>query len=174
MKDFKCPMCDTSDFKDDNGYYVCQICDHKIPKENPSLQKKNPDKPKTQIVDKGVDKIIALVIFGFIAVSNVLSIIPNLDYYFSYGIIDLVFSLFCLIPMICFIVSTIRKMQGKVSNITGGKTIGFIFYAIGEAIPTILNMIRYGYFNIINILYTVFYIALVWVTVYKLEKWIKK
>ena len=164
-------MCDTSDFKDDNGYYVCQICGHKIPKENPSPQKKNPDKPKAQIVDKGVDKIIALVLFGIIAVSNVLLILPNLDYYLSDGIIDFLFSLFCLIPMICFIVSTIRKMQGKISNITGGKTIGFIFYTIGEAAPTILNMIQYGYFNIANILYKVFF---VWVAVYKLEKWIKK
>lgn len=29
----KCPKCDTSDFREDNGYYVCQICGHKIPKE---------------------------------------------------------------------------------------------------------------------------------------------
>lgn len=33
MENMKCPMCDTSDFREDNGYYVCQICGHKIPKE---------------------------------------------------------------------------------------------------------------------------------------------
>lgn len=36
MEKMKCPMCDTSDFKEDNGYYVCQICGHKIPKETPT------------------------------------------------------------------------------------------------------------------------------------------
>ena len=27
----KCPMCDSSDIKEENGYYVCQICGNKIP-----------------------------------------------------------------------------------------------------------------------------------------------
>ena len=25
-KDYKCPVCGTSDFKVENGYYICQIC----------------------------------------------------------------------------------------------------------------------------------------------------
>ena len=27
-KNYKCPSCGTSDFKVDNGFYVCQICGH--------------------------------------------------------------------------------------------------------------------------------------------------
>lgn len=30
-KDLRCPMCEMSNFKEENGYYVCQICGHKIP-----------------------------------------------------------------------------------------------------------------------------------------------
>lgn len=63
-------------------------------------------------------------------------------------------------------------MQGRAGNTTGLKTFGFEIYAIGEAGPTIINI--FNYFNITSILYTAFYIALVWVAVYKLGKWIKK
>ena len=172
MEKMKCPMCDTSDFKDDNGYYVCQICGHKIAKENAVPQRGKTKTNKTPVSDKGADKIISLVIFSFIALSTVLSILPNLEYYLTYGITNLSFSLFCVIPMVCFAISTIRKMQGRAGNTTGLKTFGFVIYAIGEAGPTIINI--FNYFNITSILYTAFYIALVWVAVYKLEKWIKK
>ena len=40
-KNLKCPMCDSSDFKEENGYYVCQICGNKIP-----IQTKTDKKPK--------------------------------------------------------------------------------------------------------------------------------
>jgi hypothetical protein len=66
MEKMKCPMCDTSDFKDDNGYYVCQICGHKIAKENAVPQRGKTKTNKTPVSDKGADKIISLVIFSSI------------------------------------------------------------------------------------------------------------
>jgi hypothetical protein len=49
MENLKCPMCETSDFKDENGYYVCQICGHKIPKESPTSTSGSNNTSKVQI-----------------------------------------------------------------------------------------------------------------------------
>lgn len=67
MENMKCPMCDTSDLKEDNGYYVCQICGHKIPKESPASTKSNDNKSKTSIaIVLGVLGIVFAWLFAII------------------------------------------------------------------------------------------------------------
>ena len=164
----KCPMCDTSDFKKENGYYVCQICGHKIETEEAS-DKRDSSAGSSQ---KRIDKIISLVIFGFIALGIVIDILSNFKYYI-YELSSLLFAILCLAPMIILIILTAREMKGKARISPMMKIFCLSSYVIGRILPIILNII-YGYFSFVSLIYAVVYIALVWIAIYKLEQWIKK
>ena len=49
-ENLRCPMCDSSDLKEENGYYVCQICGNKTPV--PPVADKKTSEEKTQIASK--------------------------------------------------------------------------------------------------------------------------
>ncbi len=112
MENLKCPMCDTSDFKEDNGYYVCQICGHKIPKEGSSSS--NSTTPNA----KGNSKFqISLVL----------------------GIIGIVFAwLFALIGHVVSIIGIVIGVKEKKET---GKSTGLIISVIGEICAVISSLI---------------------------------
>lgn len=66
MENLKCPMCETSDFKDENGYYVCQICGHKIPKEAPATPKSNNPSKTSMALVLGILGIIFAWLFAIV------------------------------------------------------------------------------------------------------------
>ena len=66
MENMKCPMCDTSDLKEDNGYYVCQICGHKIPKEASATPKSNTASKTSMALVLGILGIIFAWLFAIV------------------------------------------------------------------------------------------------------------
>lgn len=78
-KDYKCPSCGTSDFKMENGYYVCQICGHQE-KMPPKPDEKQIKKEKIARLEKKLleylDKLCKLgIVLGVIGVVMFLAII---------------------------------------------------------------------------------------------------
>lgn len=163
IEDMVCPRCGTSDFKIEDGCYVCQICGEQIPKED---NYKKPTRTRRQIVDKRVDKIISLVIFFFVIIASIIPIVnvpsmPNIAFYSI-----------CIASMIFFIFLTVRKMYGLYyfSPIITGVVFGF--FVLAEACTIFINLLGGGTFSTLSLV-KVFLVAAVWVSVYKLDKWIR-
>ena len=173
-KDYKCPFCGTSDFKVENGYYVCQICGNQTPVEE-KPQKEVTPKIKKQL-EKSADKLIPLIIYSFLALITIIPVLQNMEYFEYYEGISMmlwVFDLLCGLAMICFVGITFSLMKGKTTS-SAIKNLLFGTYTFCRVVITIVLMILNERFIFINLVYDVIYIALVWFTTYKFAKWINK
>jgi len=179
----KCPSCGTSDLKVENGYYVCQICGHQTIIESQSSPVKETKPKQVKVVDKGADKLIALVVFSFLALLELIALFINYrvgwrgEYEYFYGLegMRLAFFLFdfvCLLSLLGFVGTTVSAMFGK--SVTKGVKNGFfVLYVFCRLLSTIFTMVEYEQFIFVNLLYDAMYVALIWFTTYRFEKWIK-
>lgn len=170
-KNYKCPSCGTSDFKVENGFYVCQICGHQEVIE----QKEKPNK-KQSVINKGADTLIPLIIYLFLALITIIPVLQNMKYFEYYEGISMmlwVFDLLCGLAMICFVGITFSLMKGKITS-SAIKNLLFGTYTFCRVVTTIVLMILNEKFIFINLVYDVIYISLVWFTTYKFAKWINK
>ena len=75
-KEYKCPFCGTSDFKVENGYYVCQICGNQTIIESKSTPvEEKPEQPQKQ---SSLEIISAIFVFLCPPVGWVLCVITLL------------------------------------------------------------------------------------------------
>ena len=175
MEKLKCPMCDTSDFKDENGYYVCQICGYQISKETPksaeneSTLKGKKDKKKKNPTS-GI-RLAAMLIFAYtfyLALSSILAV--DISYLPSLYLIG---HLLCLASSLLMFIHCWLKNRGKKGIGKGSKTLCFIMYAVGRVL-SLLPMLMNGYFNASTIFSAAIFIVLFWLASYKLDKDEKK
>jgi hypothetical protein len=166
-----------SDFKIENGYYVCQICGHQeaVPGSAPTKTATKTKQGKTP--DKSTDKIISLIVFAALAFLALIALFKN------YGInlgggnlqgVQLVFFLCdicCLIDLLGLLVASLATIYDR-KEMKGAKTFFFVLYAFARLMKTIYRGVVYR-FAFTALLYDIFYIALVWVAIYGLKKWIK-
>jgi len=189
-KEYKCPSCGTSDFKVENGYYVCQICGHQTLAENQSSPIKETKPKQLKVEDKGADKLIPLVVFSFLALLELIELIDlfinyrvgwrgEYEYFYMIEGMLLAFFLFdfvCLLSLVGFVGTTTSAMFGK--PVTKGVKNGlFVLYVLCHLLSTIFTIIFTIIFTMefifVNLLYDAIYIALIWFTTYRFEKWIK-
>lgn len=184
-KEYKCPNCGTSDFKVENGCYVCQICGHQTIVESKSTPAKETKPKQIKVVDKGADKLIQLVVFSFFALLELIDLFINYraigwsgEYKYFYRLEGwrLAFFLFdfvLLLSLLGFVGTTASAMFGK--TITKGIKNGFfILYVLCRILSTIFMMVKYEEFIFVSLLYDTIYISLIWLTTYKFAKWINK
>ena len=101
-------MCDSSDFKKENGYYVCQICGNKIP-----IQSKTDDKQKNHrgltLFGMGLVLLLGIIIVGLAVYGRV--------YFFDGYFITKLLTICCIIWMVGgfieFLVGLIMKFSKK-------------------------------------------------------------
>ena len=175
-KEFKCPLCGTSDFKVENGYYVCQICGHQTHIDE---QPREETKPKTQNktpLEKSADTLIPLIIYLFLALIAIIPVFQNLKfvrYYRGMRIVLWACKLLYTLAIVCFIGITLRAIKGKLVS-SSIKNILFVTYTLSRVASSIVVMIINKRFIYIDLVYEVIYISLVWFTTYKFAKWINK
>lgn len=170
-KVIKCPVCDTSDFKAEKGNLVCQICGHQIPVEN--IIESTEQKEKATVVDKGTDKIVKLIAFGFLAFLSLINVIDYLQY-IEYMMFEAILSILSLASMIYFIIVTIRQMYGHSDVGKSYKILMFGAYAAGRLVPFVMNLAYGNGLYIVGLLFAIIYIAVAWMATFKFEKWLKK
>ena len=173
-KEYKCPSCGTSDFKVENGYYVCQICGNQTPVEEKSQKEVTP-KIKKQL-EKSADKLIPLIIYSFLALITIIPVLQDMKYFEYYqGISRMlwVFDLLCGLAMIRFAGITFSSMKGKITS-SAIKNLLFGTYTFCRVVTTIVVMILNERFIFMNLVYDAIYISLIWFTTYKFAKWINK
>lgn len=167
----KCPVCDTSDFKFEDGYYVCQICGNKV-KEGTGdalgADKKSGDKPD---YSKKLGTIISAAILAYLAYIGVTAFFNS---FVGYGgvmkILILLLNALALVPVVCFLVPTIKELLGKPFKEPVQKK-GYIFlYAVARICVSVLVMVAYEYFSILLIIYPIVYILLMVLAVEKVKK----
>ena len=61
-------MCDSSDFKEENGYYVCQICGNKIPVQSKAdkQSKQSSEKQKKPLPDRLIRNGLIFLVLGIV------------------------------------------------------------------------------------------------------------
>ena len=171
-KKLKCPMCDSSNLKEENGYYVCQICGNKIPAISQSDNKPKKLKKHKTTKDATIIKVVSLLIVLSIFLREFIAIILSSDsfeYFNSYDIVVYIFEILFCLALIAFIVFSVLEWRGKVVPFVA-KTCIFVLCGLSLFIPAIISRIAYQVFN--NLLSSCTTLLTLYLLEYQCPKWI--
>lgn len=140
-KEYKCPSCGTSDFKVENGYYVCQICGNQTAVEKPqsvpertaqTVKPGNVGVNEQNIFTKLLIAGMSILIFG----AFMFMLLGETRYFIGYimlsGYYSMINTLFVL-DYICIAIgaigtlATIKSSSNKISIATILGIVGFVF-----------------------------------------------
>lgn len=177
-KNLKCPMCDSSDFKEENGYYVCQVCGNKIP-----IQSKTDEKPKKTETAKHMNcitakdatiiKVVSLLIELGLFLGEMISIILALgtfEQFDSYTKMVYIFGIIYCLSLLAFIAFSVLEWRGKVVPFAA-KNCVFAICCLSLIVPAFISTITYQAYNSLISSYTT--LLTVYLLVYQCPKWIK-
>ena len=121
-ENLKCPMCDSTELKQENGYYVCQICGNKIP--IPSQKREKPKKViqlnRITAIDLKIIKVLTLAIESALFLGGFFTFIANLQvfrffaYMETYEQIGCILNIFFCLTLLSFIVFTIIEWKKEI------------------------------------------------------------
>lgn len=167
----KCPVCETSDFKFEDGCYVCQICGNKIKEGTgnaPAANNKSGDKPDYSKKLGSIISAAILVYLAYIGVTAILSSFSGLSS--AMGFVTMLINVVALAPVAYFLIPTIKELLGKPYKEPMQKRVYIILYAIARLCVSALVMAVYGYFSILLIIYPIIYTVLMILAVEKVKK----
>lgn len=125
---------------------------------------------------KNTSKLVSLLLYSIIFIINVIpliSVFMRLKYYRGISYLFIFFDVLCVLSIAILIGTTITAIKTGVSTTKFVKNGGFWIYAFCRIFPTLFSMILYRYFNFTSILYDIIYVSIVYISTFKLEKWIK-
>ena len=174
-------MCDSTNFKEENGYYVCQVCGNKIPV--PSKTDDKPKKTKTAkhmncitAKDATIIKVVSLLIEIGLFLGKLIAIILNLgpfeyfEYFDSYTKTTYIFGIIYCLALLALSVFSGLEWRGKEIPFAP-KTCVFAICCLSLIIPAIISTIAYQAFN--RLLTSCSTLLTVYLLVYQCPKWIK-